>query len=287
MLGTVTIPCFDRPAFLKICIEHILRADKADEFQFIFCLDYGFDVRNMDIIKEFPLRKATNFIEYKVMGWGKQSNNVLTGLCKAANLGLPIYYIEDDIMIGKDFFTFGSELIQQEPGILAAILSKNNWGDRNKCDDVNGYSIIDQTNNFQCLGTIYNPDMFLKWVAPHHIPEYIYRQPQYVKDNFPGSPLDLNYVEQDGLIRRIVEKNNLKLAYSCVPRCFHAGFYGYNRTQLRHVKGMTFDRQVELIRRVAFNPTELRKLVKNEEFVRDSLPVDLNTEHSCVKKITV
>ena len=90
MIGTVVIPCFDRPGFLKICLEYILKADNCDQFQYLFALDFGYDEKNLEIIKEFPLRKATTIVQYKVMHWGKQSNNVLSGLQNAANLGLPI-----------------------------------------------------------------------------------------------------------------------------------------------------------------------------------------------------
>lgn len=284
MLGTVILPCMSRPAFLKICLEYILKADSCEQFQYIFQLDYGYDKRNLDVIKEFPLSKAISAIIYMINGPGKQSNNVLTGLEKAARIGLPVVYIEDDIFIGKDFFTFGLDMIK-EPDLLCAILSKNHNSIDNPPENLNGYYVKENHNCYQGLGTIFNPEMFNKYVLSHVVPDYVLRPIQYCKQFFPNTSLGTEFAEQDGLIRRIIEKNKLKVAFSCVPRCFHAGFFGYHRVFAKHIQGMPINKQVEQIKGIAFNIEQLRSIVRQENLVQDSLPVNLMTEHEKVEKI--
>lgn len=287
MLGTVCIPVFSRPAFLKICLEYILQADQCERFQFIFCIDNGYDQRILPIIKAFPLTKAQSIRTYKVIGGGKQSENVLTGLQNACQFNKPVFYIEDDIFIGKDFFTFGLELIKKEPKILCAILSKNNNVNDNPPENINGYYIKKNTDNYQSLGSIFNPDMFMKYVAPHNIPDYVFRQIQYISHVFPHSQLEKSYAEQDGLIRRIIEKEKLQVAFSCVPRCFHAGFWGYNRHFALNIQKMPIAKQIEMIKQIAFDPEQLRDIVRQYHLVQDSLPCNLNTQHKTVEKINL
>lgn len=284
MLATVVIPCFNRIAFLKICLEHILKADKCDEMQYIFALDFGYDNRLLQVIDEFPLTKAISKRTYHILGDGKQSNNVLTGLLQGAKLKLPVFYVEDDVFIGKDFFTCGLEMLQQEPKALCAILSKNVNGKETPEADLDGY-YVKYSNEYQGIGSVFNHNVFLETVAPHIVPEYILRTRQYCKSKFPNSSLGSEFSEQDGLIRRIIEANRLPVAFSCVPRCFHAGFYGYHRFFAQHIKSMPVDKQIEHIKGIAFNVEQLRAVVKQENLVQDSLPVDLNTEHKKMKKI--
>ena len=51
-MGIVVIPVFNRPEFLKICLECIERADNYKNYLYIFQLDWGYDKRNIDVIKE-------------------------------------------------------------------------------------------------------------------------------------------------------------------------------------------------------------------------------------------
>ena len=287
MLGTVVICAYNRPAFLKICLDYICKADMADEMQYVFCLDYGFDARCLKVINDFPLTKAISKRTYHILGDGKQSNNVLTGLYNASQYKLPVFYIEDDVFIGKDFFTFGLEIMAKEPKVLCAILSKNHNHNDNPPADLNGYYVKKITNEYQGIGSVFNPALFTRYITPHVVPDYFMRIRDYCKTHFPSSVLGSDYSEQDGLIRRIIEANYLPVAFSCVPRCFHAGFFGYHRSFAPHIKNMHIDKQVEHIKGIAFNVDQLRAVVKRENLVQDSLPCDLLTEHTGCEKIVL
>jgi hypothetical protein len=81
----------------------------------------------------------------------------------------------------------------------------------------------------------------------------------------------------------MIEANELPVAFSCVPRCFHAGFFGYHRFFAGHIKNLPIEKQCEQIKRIAFDTDELRKIVKAENLVNDSKPVNLLTAHTdCV-----
>ena len=279
MNGIVIIPAFDRPAFLQVCIDHILKADGAETMRYIFALDTGYHPDNLKVINGFPFQYAVLPRKSKVVGIGKQSNNVLMGLLAGLNYcdGKPIYYIEDDVFIGKDFFTFGAKML--EPDTLCAVLSKNVNGNDTVTDDLNAY-YTKLSNEYQGIGSIFNPSMLERYIKPHICTEYVLQPRAYCLQHFPKTLLGADYCEQDGLIRRIIEKNGLKVAFSHVPRCFHAGFFGYHRLTAHHVRKLPLKEQVKKIYQIAFNVDELRKVALSENLVYDSMPVNLETNHT-------
>lgn len=285
MNGIVVIPAFDRPAFLKLCIEHIINADQADTMRYIFTLDNGFHAENLNVLKDFPFEHAVVQRKTRIIGIGKQSNNVLMGLLDGLihGEGKPIYYVEDDVFIGKDFFTFGAKILENEPDAICAILSHNVNAKDNTTDNVNAY-YTKYSNEYQGIGSIFNPAVFEKYIRPHICQEYILNPQGYCRQ-FKSTTLGDAFCEQDGLIRRIIEANKLKVCYSHVPRCFHAGFFGYHRMTAGHIKRLPIDRQVERIRQIAFNVSELSKIAQAENLVYDSMPVNLQTQHEQCQKI--
>lgn len=285
MNGIVIIPAFDRPAFLQVCIDHILKADNAGEMRYIFALDTGAHPHNLDVIKAFPHEHAVLNRQTKILGIGKQSNNVLMGL-KAGlehGEGKPIYYIEDDVFIGKDFFTFGAEILQREPDCLCAILSHNVNAKDATTPDADGY-YVKRSNEYQGIGSIFNPAVFERYVLPHICQEYV-TNPRMYCTRFKSHSLGADFCEQDGLIRRIIEANGLPVAFAHVPRCFHAGFFGYHRMTAGHIKKLPLSQQITRIYEIAFDVDQLRKIAQAENLVYDSMPQNLNTHHEQCKNI--
>ena len=286
MKGIVLIPAFDRPAFLQICVDHILRADEADQYRYIFALDSGHDRKNYDVIKAFPLNHAILERKTKIIGIAKQSNNVLMGMkCALENCdGGTIHYIEDDVFIGKDYFTFTEEVLRRQPGVLCCVASMNVNDNDPVTDDLNAY-YVKQTNQYQGIGAAFNSDVYRRYVLPHICTEYVTNPRGYCATMFPLATLGLEFCEQDGLMRRIIQQNNLEVAFCHVPRCFHGGFFGYHRVRAKHIQKLPVDAQIRRIYDIAFNIENLRKVAEHENLVRDSMPVNLDTSHTdCIFK---
>ena len=118
MSDIVIIPAFSRPEFLHYCLDQITKADESDTVEIVVFLDKGFDPQNINIIKQYQKKlKVHEFHQTphqrkdgaRVVNYNKltkQSRNVMCGLISGAeasdNL---VFLIEDDIFIGKDFFT--------------------------------------------------------------------------------------------------------------------------------------------------------------------------------------
>lgn len=278
---------YNRPEYLKICLEHIQQAKDADKLTYLFALDTGYDKKNLDIINDFPFNKKITVPQSFRLKLAKQSYNVINGMLNACNLTDElIYYIEDDVFIGKDFFTFTKEIHKNEPDIFCSILSKNVNSNDNTINDSDSY-YIKTSIDYQGIGSCYKAKTLKELLQPHFKLDYFTEPIKYVVQNFPDSVLNRNFAEQDGLIRRIIEKNKLQVAFSHIPRCFHAGFYGYNRFPKIKYERMNLQQRYELIKKYAYDESLLRQISQGENYVLDSLPVNLETSHKECKMVNL
>ncbi|MCK9154709.1 MAG: hypothetical protein M0P12_01195 [Paludibacteraceae bacterium] len=286
-MNTVVIPCFNRSEYLELCLEFIMKADGWNELKYIFATDIGVTSQVLGVINRF---KGSCYLvspdshNFKI---GKQSKNVITGLlsehCKEAD---HVFYIEDDVFIGKDFFTFGEAIIKKTNS-FAVILSKNANGKDSVCEDINSY-YCKTDNQYQGIGVCFNNVFLKKYLSPHNEAKYFANPLKYILGVFPKSKLNASFCEQDGLIRRIIEENKLKVAFAHVPRCFHAGFYGYHRNPKGiDVYKMTSEQRKATILKNAFDIDSLREIVKEEGMINDSLPVDLETSHNDCYEVSI
>ena len=104
MNNVVIIPCYRRPEYLQICLEHIVRADMHKQMYYLFCLDSGYDKANLEVIRKFDLNGQITYRGHSTNKLMKQSYNLLMGYKSAAsmlNINC-IFLIEEDILISND-----------------------------------------------------------------------------------------------------------------------------------------------------------------------------------------
>jgi hypothetical protein len=285
-MNLVVLPIFDRPEFLSICLDYIQQADDAENWEYLFAQDRGGAQQNLDLIHKFQFKNYVITPEPQRYKLGKQSFNVLNALMAATSMNPDLIgYIEDDVFVGKDWFTFTKAIHEKEPGIFETILSNNVNSVDPLSTDINGYYVKSNTNVHQGIGNCFKGAILKSLIEPDFCHDYFSNPTLYVRQYYPESLLSYSFSEQDGLIRRIIEKNRLKIAFSHVPRCFHAGFYGYNRNPRINYRRLTFQQKIELIRDYSFNPEKLSGIVQAPNLVTDSLPVDLTIEHTGCKRI--
>jgi hypothetical protein len=214
----------------------------------------------------------------------KQSNNVLVGLVTAAQSteGL-VYLIEDDVFIGKDFFTM-SKAIHAESDAFCVIMTANHNSNYHVSDNTNAYYLSDN-GDYQSLGVSFKAKNITNFIYPHFTRGLLLNPRQYCIDHFPVSKIGLGFTEQDGIIRRIIEKNNFKVAFPHVPRAFHAGWYGKNRKKNKQGYNRNIDYKVARVYQDCFDPERMKEL--NGELWRDSIPVALDTTHDRIELINV
>lgn len=226
-MNLVLIPCWHRDDFLSVTLENIIKADKSDQNQYIFLLDRGYSLGVLQVANSFKLNKIIR--KTPMHRFNGNTYNLLEGykyaltLTQNAKSNL-IYMIEEDIWVGKDFFTF-HENVQNKFDSFVVSGVKNQNDKRELPSDT---SLVYYHKNFQSLGLSWKPEKLHK-VIKHALPQYYGYMLQYIKRQFPKSSLGDSWSEQDGLVNRICEQDNLKCLYPYVGRAYHAGFVGYNR----------------------------------------------------------
>lgn len=281
-MNVCVIPVFQRPEYLKEVLSNIVKADKFNDLLYVFCLDQGFDNKNLTVIKESGIQSTFNiFTQRSGFRLGKQSYNVLNGLSKVSyqkDVEL-IYYIEDDIFVGKDFFTFTQDVHAENPDLFAVIGSSSVNHRVKTTDNPNAYYISDKAD-YQGLGVCFKAKLFKKYMDEHITGNY-FNSPIHYCRQFNSKVCGESFAEQDGLIRRVIEKNKLKLAYPHVPRAYHAGIWGYNR-KTQHYR-MSYEERLKFIQETCYSQAKMKPFDK----FNDSVPCSLTTSHTKVENIPI
>ncbi len=277
-MNVVLIPCFDRPEFLSECLKNIEQAESADQYHYIFRLDHGHEPDNLKVIEGFKLSSETTFTPRTTYGIGKQSYSVLSGLQIAAKTSDHlVFLIEDDVMIGRDFFRWHEEVHSQQA--LFSSHANLNVNSPSKEGWIDEYYLT--TRDYGSIGTCMTRES-IALIDPHINADYFLHPVQYIRRKFKNSFLGYGFAEQDGLIRRIQADQSLPQAYPCHlehegllygPRCFHAGFIGKGRIQQK-LPGTAEQRQ-DYIQKVIYDQTTMRHVSLSEGYYLDSRPCSL------------
>jgi hypothetical protein len=256
-----------RPEYMELCLERLEMAEGSENLLYYVLLDDGFDEKYLELFKKFPYEHILIKREKTPYKLGKQSYNVISGLLSAAyDTNEYVFYIEEDIFISKDFFKFCKSALKEDA--FCVIGSRDNENLKFTSDNKNGYYFGGE-KSYQCLGTAWKAENLKKYLVPHFVANYFRDPVGYVKKTFPNNEYGSNFAEQDGLKKRIMMQNNLKCIFPLVPRCYHAGFYGYNRPGVRP---NTHEDRVRFLRSIVFDPLQMKKYDK----IGDSMPIDLN-----------
>jgi hypothetical protein len=254
-----------------VTLKYITLAEKSDENCYIFLVDRGYDEEILDVINAFPLNKSiTHRPFHSFLG---NSYNVLEGYKEALAISKScqselIYLIEEDIFVGKDFFTFHKQ-VQKDFNPFCVSATRNQNDSNTYPSEANKVYYFD---SFQSLGLSWKPDK-LEFVVEHATPVYYRNVNWYIRTKFPNSKYGTQWSEQDGVINRVLEKQTDKMLYPYVPRAYHAGFVGYNR------KGQPLSGS--LPQRIAKLESMTAEEMNNmAEVYKDITPIDLNVNHN-------
>lgn len=273
-------PLHSRPEMFKVWTELVQKANGASGIFYLFCLDYGFDERYEDLIYQFPFECDVIKMPQTSYRLGKQSNNVLNGMCAAArhsdNL---VYYLEEDIFPGVDFFRWHDTIHKLEPDIYCSIATKANDTRYNIEENPNRYYLTSEPD-YQSWGSCFRKEVITEMIYPHFNDNYLMNPMGYCLRNWPNSIIGSRFTEQDGLIKRILEASDMQVAYPCSPYAYHAGFYGYNRQA--HIMKQSYDQKLALIRDTVF---DVGKMLHLSAPFTDSVPVDLDVKFTKLEKI--
>jgi hypothetical protein len=271
----VLMPCWRRPEMLWHCLDNLVRADGIEELHVVFRPDYGYDPDNIAVIRSFADRLRSYEIRPALACPYRRtrlSANILLGYLYSASIARNhVYLIEEDIMVGRDFFHWHHAVQSQRPDLFCSIAVRNHNRQVTLPDDPDGYYL--SSGDYCSWGVCFRRRVITDLIVPHVNLPYLSKPKRYLRRQFAQSQVGLGYVEQAGLIRRIQEMSGRKIAYPAAPRAFHGGFYGRNRPG--GVAGH-LDERVQQLARMIYNPTAMRHAALTEQYAHDSEPVPLD-----------
>lgn len=271
----VLVPCWRRPEMLWHCIDNLCKAGGAEAVHVIFRPDSDFDPDNLAVIRDHAKHLPSHEIQtaprcpYRRT---KLSANILFGYMQAAARARRfVYLIEEDIMVGRDFFRWHAAVHAQRPRLFCSIAVRNHNRHVETPDDPDGFYLTG--GDYCSWGVCFDCNVLREQLAPHVNLNYLSHPKRYLRRHFSASHVSLGYVEQASLLRRIQEAGDLPIAYPATPRAFHAGFYGRNRP------GCIVGELNERVRRLdamIYDTNAMRSAALSERYAVDSEPVRLD-----------
>ena len=210
-----------------ICIE---RARGWREHKYIFSIDRGFDERVYEVLHESVVARDAE-ITFRTHGYKGPAHNILMawrqGLLAREHEDDWVALIEDDILVGADFFEFASDALALDRSACGVSACRNQ--NRNGHPQGDTPSDVYQHVSYQSLGVALRPNL-IERVIEMLEPAYFENPITFCSEKFPDSvAIPRAHASQDGLIHRIIRRDLLHMLYPITSRAFHVGWYGHNR----------------------------------------------------------
>jgi len=271
----VVLPCWQRPEFLWHCLTNLTQAEGVGTVHILFRPDTGSLPENIEVIRSFQHQLPTFEILPPTpcpFRRTKPSANLLLGCLYAARISRKfVFLVEEDIMVARDFFRWHRAVHATAARLFCSIAVKNPNRSVAVSDDTGEFYL--SGGDYCSNGVCFDKDILGTIVAAHVNMAYLRSPKKYLRRQFPCSLIGLAYVEQDGLVRRIQEISPLPIAWPCVPRAFHSGFYGSNRPG---ALGGPLQNRIRTLTDTIYDAEAMRRLAGRPEFIETSLPCSLH-----------
>jgi hypothetical protein len=218
----VVVPTYKRPEHLYCCLKRIREIEP--KIAILVFPDRGSWKDTALIEAVLPFDADVHFVPQH--DYHGNTFNAMEALKAAYNEGWQtVYYIEDDVMVHKDFFKWHREIHEEVPDLFASMA----W-------IFNRHAPIVDDVMFQpwyyAIGTCFQRKK-LELVIQHATPLYFRDMQLYIEKNFKESKLNqpaaIAHFEQDGLIQRVLDVDRSQTVSPGITKCSHLGFFGYNR----------------------------------------------------------
>jgi hypothetical protein len=284
MRDLVLIPTFCRTEYLSLCLEYLAAADGGVDKEVWISHDRHVNdsanaLREIELSEQVANTARGNFsvLRFNLCAphnyVGNPSN--FLELYKAAYAEQDVryvYLVEDDVIVGKDFFRW-HEAVQPLGDYLCTV----GWHcirnpEVKASNDPTEY--IESTRDFSSIGVCWKREK-LEPLVRHATTDYYRDLSNYLSRAFPDSPIKHGqWTEQAGVITRLLhETQNRWVAWPASRRVAHVGVSGYHRPRGHRFSGDLAARVAALRSAVSSNIATM-----SVEFADDieSLPVTLD-----------
>jgi len=263
-MNSATITCWNRPEMLLRLYNNIIKCDGWENISFIINIDTK-RTANEQIYKQVIdvsqdiCCKHLNF-KYKIReqhnNWNNSFNLVksLLELQEQAEPNSIVYLLEDDLNLSKDFFVFIENAWIAELN-ASCIIGAWNANEDCKAGKANEYYVT--TRSYQNIVPTWKREG-LDFLKIFDTPEYytdIHTMTKFLLKLFPDHRFGSKWVELDGAIRRYYESINAQVAFPCIGRATHIGYYGMNRRGILPIGSL--ESKVEELERLICNVDEM------------------------------
>lgn len=243
------VPAYCRPEFLYLCLKRIAACDNVDGLKVVVAMDHHANKMNLDRSDERQVARLQEFENLNITlkecvphGFNGLSYNLLTLYRQALADGFErIYLIEEDVMVSPDFFEWQRRVLDSW-GFFCAIGSGYPASARATQRPVN--EEIYASSHYASIGVGWNKGNLIK-VVEHARPEYFRDMAGYCVRTFPENK-DRCYVEQAGMIGRVVVHEKAECAWAVKPKAFHIGYFGSHRGWKRNLAGTWRERAAQI-----------------------------------------
>ena len=231
---------YERPEMLAECLRRVFAADGVAELDVVVLVDNHVDApahpETYEVLK--PYREKAEIVVRETHQYYGPTMNALLGYREAFERRAPyLFFLEDDVMVGKDFFRWHLAVHEQIQPFASAAQRCPRWAEMSSHGPEDYIlSSKDYANFGVCI-----PLKSLELIVRHSIPDYFSSLSPYLVRTFPHSWMGAERAEYDGLIHRVMESVRGDCAFPVEPRAFHAGYYGYHRLG-REPKGTLAER---------------------------------------------
>ena len=265
----VIVPTFDRPEYLWVTLEYLLKADGIENKEIWLREDIHTDkpksfTTEMEMLatiryfeKQFPAFKYKAIEPHTTYG---NSRNLIQALNDARQTDAPkVFIVEDDVLVTKDFLTWTDTVHEKfHPEVLCAGRLNRSLNFAMNGPDAMDESIKDSTMCKSVVGA------YISWATC-----FSRTMLAFVVGNIFDSEWEFKPgVEQDMIIQDLMRHYHIESVWPFVPRAYHMGWYSYHRDGMKFYG--TLEEKVTALRRAVTSKEKIRAMACLQEI--DAFP---------------
>lgn len=225
-MDIVIVPLWQRAGFTEACLARLAKA-MDDEVRVRICLDYGFGKDVEKAARQFASKFPGTEITARETDYPTGSYNVLTGMAEGLKVSSSedrIHVLEEDILIGTDFFDFHRRAHKLVPDAYSVSACTNSFLTRaTKPKPVQDAVYL--SGAFQVWGSSYRPEQ-VEQILSRVRPDYFADMHNACVAEF-GEPSALRTGPlYDGVMAMNLAELGKHVVFPYAARAYHAGFEG-------------------------------------------------------------